>query len=735
MKQIKTFLSTFLIVALAPLQALAADTPFQVPSDQIQLRKGISTNPKLFVGDFGLGASNPAMGINSSNELTFNKNIFSLGDAASSIKQLIANIGLGSANPRIRYNPSVTAWEFSTDGTNFDEFGSGAGGASGVNLLKNPGFESGIAAGWTNTGGTFAAVTSGANLLIGKGSATFTASASGQFFQSTAYATPNGLAGQSCAASITYKGGDAGLTVQVIEGASTIVASQVLAAVTIPTTVPLTYPCSAAGITNRLKVISSAATAIASFDQAFVGSNTLIQISQANYFGGVTIPRINNCLWTLMTTSSFQGLPADSDCTGAVYRGNASAPATAIPALKFASMSAGDYVFKVPSGLLNNAQIGEITWRVSDGTHHSTRANIPIVGTANTRSSGDFVVHITDTIQNATFEIQAADPLGTQNAEINNDLASSTLFPDFSIDVYYYPVVGSPGSGSIRPDTVANSWSGYHTNVTGWASDGSGNYADATAGGTTTLVQLTNTNFGTVTTAASSLPGITWSVSRAGKYKVCAGVTFQSNSSITAGIRLVDGSGGIVDAGRLVTFNGSVDNDAMLCGFQIASAVGAQTTKVQLAASGATVSIINTNVPAPGAVINWTIEPVDQQTPAPNLVNSVVSPFGGVMNVASASFAGDAGGTVVCNSDPCVLRAANGITSVNYGGSANYTVNFAAGTFSQPPVCHFTALDITSAIIASETVRPTTLAVGMSTWNAAGAQTDDGANIICIGPK
>ena len=83
------------------------------------------------------------------------------------------------------------------------QIGASAGGST-VELLSNPGFESGGATqGWTSTGGTVVTNTSGTHLFFGNKSAQWTASASAQQFKSSALAIA-GLAGGNCSASLYY---------------------------------------------------------------------------------------------------------------------------------------------------------------------------------------------------------------------------------------------------------------------------------------------------------------------------------------------------------------------------------------------------------------------------------------------------------------------------------------------------------------------------------------------------
>jgi hypothetical protein len=168
------------------------------------------------------------------------------------------------------------------------QIGSSAGGV-GVELLSNPGFESGGATqGWSTTGGTVVTTTSGSHLFFGNKSADWVATASGQKFQSSAIAIA-GLAGQNCSASFYYQyGGTNGdYTLQVTDGTN-ILNSQSLQASSATYPVTITFPCGAAS-TNTLQwqlVSNVASPGHIYFDNAHLGSLGLYS------FGSSTPPTV-----------------------------------------------------------------------------------------------------------------------------------------------------------------------------------------------------------------------------------------------------------------------------------------------------------------------------------------------------------------------------------------------------------------------------------------------------------
>src|SRR5690606_26569154 len=94
-------------------------------------------------------------------------------------------------------------------------------------------------------------------------------------------------------------------------------------------------------------------------DRTKIGDNDNIgTVQQATFFGSVTTPSTASCLWGPGT--SFNSFSADSDCPVATAAGNASAPATKIPAITFANMPAGEYLFITSNVLRSGSGSGDI---------------------------------------------------------------------------------------------------------------------------------------------------------------------------------------------------------------------------------------------------------------------------------------------------------------------------------------------------------------------------------------
>lgn len=223
-----------------------------------------------------------------------------VGQGNATTKKIQFDIGNGSANPAIQ-STSAGVLQFANDGVNFTTFGTGSGGGAGVNLLANDGFELGVA-NWTNSGGTFTTTSTAANVGFDLAAGAFTASAGSQTLTSDQKTVPAGMYGQVCSARIWYKGGSANLTLKVIDGSSTLLASQVLSAQTNYVQTPdLRFTCPTSG-TVALQIASTGSSAIAYFDKAFLGQapRTQNEGSSTNLISnGNAEDQLNPTSWTV----------------------------------------------------------------------------------------------------------------------------------------------------------------------------------------------------------------------------------------------------------------------------------------------------------------------------------------------------------------------------------------------------------------------------------------------------
>lgn len=286
--------------------------------------------------------------------------------------------------------------------------------------------------------------------------------------------------------------------------------------------------------------------------------------------------------------------------------------------------------------------------------------------------------------------------------------------------------VDAPQMG-FRSDTLANSWSGYHDDDCTWART-STTVADPTADATCTFTQLTNVNFGTVTSALSGsdkLPGVVFTPKRAGRYYLCASfISFGNTAGQWAQNDLVDGSGNIIDtSGYTTASNGRYG--MKLCGIFNATGVSSHTAKIQSGSDTGSVTIGSAAGLTNTRAVYWSIFSIDQSVPQSLVKNSVVSPSEGVLKIVSAYIENTGTPTVV-------RQTGSWISSITDGGTGLPTINISASTFSVAPDCVCSIAEASShfCAIAGAT---TTSAIAIRTMSPTPALVDRSLYIICTG--
>lgn len=545
------------------------------------------------------------------------KSLTELTGAGGSISQLINTSKIYDATNGQQLSTSISN----------GALGGGGGGAGGIELIPNPNFESnGIVNGWTNTGGTFAAVTSGANLLFQKTSASFLATAIGQTVQSTAVAV-QGLSGTNCSVGIyyTYAGTNGDYSVQAYDTTtSTVIATYALPKQTVAAPIqPATFTCpNVATDTIQWRLISNVTTpSIIYFDNTHNGSFQVGTSSQAVLLGGVKVTGCSGSWQSVNPGSTPVAFAAQTGCTYSTF-GNAAADtafgSTQLPAIKFALMPAGDYRIEYEGTIGPNGSAGTVqTNQFTDGSITARELSSLMEASA---ATGGFPgisqsFSYTNAKSNVTWQLFAGLNDGN-NTQVFGTTAKPGVFK-----VYYFP---SAQSQTINTNITPGSWSGYHTVAGGWTT-GSATFADPSSGTTVVLNQATSRNISCVT-ASGSLPGVTCTLPRTGLYDVCAipGIT-NNTTQANPSFRLVDGSGTIIDPGKsfeVATALLATANTVSLCGHYNASSVGSAITfKVQAATNGGTAQIINGTASGSSA-IQWKIIELDAALPSPVLISS-----------------------------------------------------------------------------------------------------------------
>jgi hypothetical protein len=600
------------------------------------------------------------------------------------------------------------------------------GGSSGINILAtaNRDAESGTTS-WTAAGsGTFTTTSTAANVAYGLKSFSFDAAAANDVVSSNALAIPSGLYGANCLAQFYYKGFDSNITAQVYDGTN-VIASQALTAATGFTAVQINFVCPSSG-NLQLRFLASANAAIGYWDEVHLGSALNISnSSQAVVFGTA---KVTACAaaWTV-TSTSLAAFGTQASCSYAVT-GNAQAPSTNLPAIKFAVMPPGEYVIEY-EGLYgagttgNNAYLqftdGTITARELSGCGLSgtTTVNCP-----NVRQSFSYSTAQT----NVTWQIFGKTASGSIN------LFGTTSNPGV-IRVYYYP----PSSSQTLADNLGpQSWAGYHDQTCSWARTNAA-YGAPTDDASCALVERLNRNFGTVSTSGSVSPAITFTPKQAGRYWVCATAKVLNSAAGTDNnVKLWDGTTTIAEAETYEYVIGNIVS-MPICGLYYATSTSAVTLSLQTRAASGTVTIAanSTNVSA----LEWSIFAIDQAMNAPVLVGSVTSGSTGAERVERATLNCDAGSAIV-------RQSGSWVSSIGNISSGVCTVTVAAGIFSAAPTCtvsayvtgpsvSFSAAGGSQPIAALNAATTTTSVAVKVTSDSANVATAVDFDLICMGPR
>ncbi len=148
-------------------------------------------------------------------------------------------------------------------------------------------------------------------------------------------------------------------------------------------------------------------------------------------------------------------------------------------------------------------------------------------------------------------------------------------------------------------------WSGYHDNAYSWSIT-SGSFADATNTAVGSFVQRSNSGFGTVTTAASNLPGITFTPpSAAAVYLVMVGVeAYNNTTNQSTSFQLTDGTN-VVDEGNMREAGSLTNSNRIpLSGVWAPGTASAVTLKLKaLVTAGTGILVDTSSLPS----IQWTL--------------------------------------------------------------------------------------------------------------------------------
>lgn len=625
-----------------------------------------------------------------------------------------------------------------------------------VSLLENGGFESGKA-GWTNSGGTFAIVTSGSNLLWDKASATFDASSSGQYIQSKLYTVPVGLYGGNCAASIDYLGGDTNLKLVALDGSANVLATRTFeSAATEKRSFGISFPCPSSG-TFRIRLESLANAAIVAVDKAKLGEFDTVQIGTPKLYGTLRSEAVTNCEWQITVGNvALANFPADTDCNNPTVTGEVTAPGTKVPGLVV--QGPGDFLITMQGKLRHNsAADGTYTIRLSNGTQHSNVAEGVLIDTSGfsaATTGGTYTFSITLPTGSHTLQLQGS----TFNATLSLNNTTGADQTGLNFVVYKYPSQQEVG---FRADTVA--WL-VDSNIVGAApslgTSAQTAYVGITDSGLAAVqnsgsigVQIpcssTNPSTGLTCAAGDESVGVVFNAPTAGAVEACVAFAYYSNSGNASPqttfqiVETPNNAQTILQEGKDRTQAGVTSQEGIFpfktCGiFQFTSA-GQKTLRLMYempAKTNAPLVFADADANQGQRDIHWTVKPLNQQVPAPLLVNTIVSPYAGITKVIATEF-GDASNGSACTGSPCTKRndSGGGFGTITRSGAGTYVVNFAE-TFAAVPVCTCNAYSTGAAAHMCVITEVTTTQINeLRGYDHANNLTDSEIQVVCVGPK
>lgn len=616
-------------------------------------------------------------------------------------------------------------------------------------ITSNPGYENGKA-GWTTAGGSIATTNTAANVGEGQFAASWTATAGSQTHTGTQFTVPSGLYGRACLAKVLYKGGDANLKLQVIDGSSNVLGEQVLSAASTHKEEYVTFICPSSG-TVAPRLASTGAAAVIYPDSWFIGENYRVgTVAQSTLYGGAIWPSTASCAWT-ESTSTWGNFSADTDCTtpaGSNLFGQAEAPATKVPAVKFSNLPPGEYLVLSSFIAFDDTANGEeCFYRLSDGTTASAADGQFVSGQA-IRNGMSLIGRFKYTAAQSTvtFQVQTRTPNTPNTCSVNASQDGNNL----QFLVYRYP---SYAETAFRPEV--DSWLVDATIGGSFpVSVGSpGSYTEITNAGLT----LTNNSVGNLTaqiacasgtastgTTCSSNEslGVAFNLPKTGKIEVCSTFTpalgtvgdvnaFRyytiGETTNTSSTILTQGFGVEMRTASQTGGDSQGGYPTHLCSMFDMASVGQKTFRLFVKGSGGISAQIDDGV-------HWSIRPVTQNVPMPVIVGSVANPSAGQVQLVSATLANSAG------TSNCTITRQDGswISSVTEGTEGECVLNFTSGTFGSGVTPSCVANPITSGnspmlnIMAQSSSSVTTRC---NNPDAPFSACNYPHNIICVGTK
>jgi hypothetical protein len=659
--------------------------------------------------------------------------------------------------------------------TNWSLIGNSASAAG--NLLPNPGWET-VTTGYTASGGTYTRTTTAANVASGIGAGSWDSNGAAQTLLSGSLTIPAGAYGQNGVVSCKLKcdTGTCTHTLTADDGTNHLASAQAITSSTSQyprTSVNFIFPSSGS---VRLKLASVAADEPTVYiDDCYLGladGFNLQSISQAEIYGTLSYAKTASCVWSKTTTGTFA---ADTDCPTATVTGNASAPTTKVPGIRFANgLPPGRYELWSAGAFYCQRSSTSCLFEVNmtDGASAVTKSST--IAHAFTDTAG--VIEANGSTLIGSFELGTAQGDTTIQANIVSLSAATTtatINGDTSATTFVLKRFPTSGETAYRPDLTnwkvdanlagANFTLGTSNQATyvGMTNAGITLTNNAGSGNLTAQVACSTTNppTGTTCSAGTEDNGISFVLPTAGDIEVCvygghiADVgSAAAPGSLDAAFTIVEtpiNAQTVTQTGKTKFPSGMEDASAVntrilgthpvgFCDIFPMASAGQKAFRLfyEQSVSG---TVNGSSFIADGSAsvgqrdVRWTVRPINQPVPAPILVGSVASNSPGSTKQLSAILNCDAGSTITSQS---------GTTSDGVATIGNISTGVCAGTFagmwsgtaglSCVANAKGSTLDQNARIDATSAAAFNLYCITPST-GAAAASCD--ASVICTGPR
>jgi len=674
-------------------------------------------------------------------------------------------IRMSGKQGQIKYDDTLNKLRFSNDsGGVFQDLGSGGGGAGGVNFLENPDFETGVD-NWTGSGSSvLAAVSSGGNLLVGDGSATWDASAAAENLDSDLMVIPNGFKNGECSAKMLYlwdAGSSGDIKFQALDNSGNILSEVELepTANAVAQPISLGFECPSGSDTGRLRLRSTANAAIIAIDQMRYGETVVQELSRSQIVLEAHYPTTGGCTWTV-TNTAYTSFAAVASCAAIVTDHLAAGfildvTENDLPQIILSNLPPGKYFVEadIPasSGVVGAGQ----SYRLTDGSTNGPGTHLARAtsGLNPGHVSGTFVYTSTG---NRTFSIQAAASSGASTILSEAQLRTLNFkvrrYPLNSENSYAVDAAGfslDVNIGGANPSLGVSSVSSY-TEIINAGLDMVINSGSA---GAQIPCDTTNNSNGLTCSSGSESLGVVFDAPFAGKYKVCGSFTHNvitgAAGTLSAAFQWVETpnnaqtilqEGNDRAAGNHSTATLTHQFPRRVCGeFEFLSA-GQKTLRLmyeQLTGGTITTSSVNLDREATVGQIDLhiTVHPISRIVKGVTFPELIISKGANqLMNFVSVEIDGTGTPAVVSGTEFGDWISG----AIVDNGVGNWTVNFKVGVFSSTPNCTCMSSE-TTASASSYCMRDTASApsatlirIGVS--DETGSPDDGTFTLQCHGP-